>query len=87
MTQGVRAELAGQGTLVVAVLPGAVDTDMSRDFPPPKMPASEVARAALDAVEKGSEYVYPGGMAAGIAEGLASDPLSVEKDFAKYLPR
>jgi peptide/nickel transport system ATP-binding protein len=87
MTQGVRAELAGQGTLVVAVLPGAVDTDMSRTFPPPKMPASEVARAALDAVEKGSEYVYPGEMAAGIAQGLASDPLSVEKDFAKYLPR
>ena len=29
MTQGVRAELAGQGTQVLGVLPGAVDTDMT----------------------------------------------------------
>jgi NAD(P)-dependent dehydrogenase (short-subunit alcohol dehydrogenase family) len=36
LTWGVRAELAKQGTQVVAVMPGAVDTDMSRDFPPPK---------------------------------------------------
>ena len=35
LTQGVRAELAKQGTLVVAVMPGAVDTEMERNFPPP----------------------------------------------------
>jgi NAD(P)-dependent dehydrogenase (short-subunit alcohol dehydrogenase family) len=36
MTEGVRAELAAQGTLVVAVMTGALDTDMSRDFQGPK---------------------------------------------------
>ena len=87
LTQGVRAELAGQGTLVVAVMPGAVDTDMSRDFPPPKMPPGEVARAALDAVEQGAEEIYPGDMATGLSQGLAGDPKAVEKEMAGYLPQ
>jgi peptide/nickel transport system ATP-binding protein len=86
LTQGVRAELAGQGTQVIAVMPGAVDTDMSRDFPPPKMPPEEVAAAALAALEQGVEEIHPGDMATGVAQGLAADPKGVEKQFAGYLP-
>ena len=58
--QGLRAELAAQNTSVLAVMPGAVDTDMSKDFPPPKMPPQDVASAALDALENGDEEIYPG---------------------------
>jgi peptide/nickel transport system ATP-binding protein len=86
LTQGVRAELAKQGTQVIAVMPGAVDTDMSRDFPPPKMPPREVADAALAALEQGLDEVYPGAMGSGVAQGLAADPKAVEKQFAAYLP-
>jgi len=86
MTQGVRAELAAQGTRVIAIMPGATDTRMSTDFPPPKMPPSEVAAAALNAVEGGLEEIYPGDMASGIAEGLAADPKAVEKELSAYLP-
>jgi NAD(P)-dependent dehydrogenase (short-subunit alcohol dehydrogenase family) len=86
LTLGVRAELAKQGTQVIAVMPGAVDTDMSRDFPPPKLPPRDVAEAALAALGQGIEEVYPGDMAAGIARGLAADPKAVEKQFAAYLP-
>ncbi|MBI1774810.1 MAG: SDR family oxidoreductase [Proteobacteria bacterium] len=86
MTQGVRAELAQQGTLVIGIMPGACDTEMERNFPPPKLAPAEAARAALDAVEAGAEDVYPGDMAAGISQGLAADPKAIEKDFAKYLP-
>lgn len=86
LTQGVRAELAKQGTLVVAVMPGAVDTEMERNFPPPKLPPADAARAALDGVEQGLEEVYPGDMASGMSQGLAGDPKAVEKDLAKYLP-
>jgi len=86
LTQGVRGELAKQGTLVVAVMPGAVDTEMERNFPPPKLPPADAARAALDGVEKGLEEVYPGDMATGMSQGLAGDPKAVEKDLAKYLP-
>ncbi len=87
MTQGVRAELAGQGTLVVGVMPGAVDTDMTAGMDMPKMAPAEVARAALAAVESGTEDVYPGDMAADVAGGLATDPKAVEKQFAGFLPQ
>ena len=86
LSQGVRGELAKQGTLVVAVMPGAVDTEMERNFPPPKLPPADAARAALDGVEQGVEEVYPGDMAGGMSQGLAHDPKAVEKDLAKYLP-
>ena len=86
MTQGVRAELAKQGTFVVGVMPGAVDTEMERNFPPPKLPPADAARAALDAVEQSLEEVYPGDMATGMSQGLAADPKSVEKNLATYLP-
>ena len=86
LTQGVRAETAKQGTLVLAVMPGAVDTDMSRDFPPPKMPPLEVAEQTLDALESGLEELYPGDMADGVSKGLDADPKAVEKEFAQYLP-
>ncbi|RMF33983.1 MAG: SDR family NAD(P)-dependent oxidoreductase [Alphaproteobacteria bacterium] len=84
-TQGLRAELAGDGVQVLAVLPGAIDTEMSRDFPPPKMPPAEVANAALDALEAGAWEVYPGEMAEGLRQGLAADPIAVQKDLMKYL--
>jgi NAD(P)-dependent dehydrogenase (short-subunit alcohol dehydrogenase family) len=86
LTQGVRAQLAQQGTLVIAVMPGAVDTDMTKDFPPPKIPPLEVAKAVLDAIEAGMEEIYPGDMAQGIAQRLAADPKGVEKELARYLP-
>ncbi len=86
LTQGVRAQLAKQGTLVVGVMPGAVDTDMAKHFPPPKLDPAEAARIILEAVENGVEDVYPGDMAQGIAQGFASDWKRVEKDFALYLP-
>jgi short-subunit dehydrogenase len=72
--------------LVIAVMPGAVDTDMSKDFPPPKMPPEEVAQAALEAIKTGTEESYPGDMASGLSQGLAADPKAVEKELAAYLP-
>ncbi len=85
-TPGVRAELAGQGTMVVGVMPEAVRTRMTETFPSDKMEPSEVANAGLDAVEAGHEYIYPGDMANGISQGLAADHKAVEKEFAAYLP-
>ena len=86
LTQGVRAELAKQGTQVIGVMPGACDTDMERDFPGHKENPFDVALAALDALERGDEDVYPGQMAQGVSAGLAADPKAVEKEFAGYLP-
>jgi hypothetical protein len=68
-------------------MPGACDTEMEPNFPPPKLPPADAARAALAAVESGTEDVYPGDMASGMSQGLAADPKAVEKDLAKYLPQ
>ncbi len=86
MAQGVRAELKRQGTAVIGVMPGAVDTDMERDFQGPKVPPRDVAEAALTALEQGQEEVYPGDMATGLSQGLAADPKGVERQLAEYLP-
>ena len=86
LTQAVRGELAKQGTLVVGVFPGAIDTDMAKEFDLPKTAARDVASIALKAVESGTEDVDVGDMAQGVAAGMKADPKAVEKDFANYLP-
>ena len=86
LTQAVRGELAKQGTLVVGVFPGAIDTDMAKEFDLPKTAPQEVASIALQAVESGTEDVDVGDMAQGVAAGMKADPKAVEKDFANYLP-
>ncbi|MFI2362923.1 SDR family oxidoreductase [Promicromonospora sp. NPDC019610] len=57
MTNGVRLELAGQGTLVTAVHLGLADTDMSAGWAVDKIAPSALADAALDGVEAGSGEV------------------------------
>jgi NAD(P)-dependent dehydrogenase (short-subunit alcohol dehydrogenase family) len=86
MTQGVRAELTSQGTLVVAVMPGTVDTDLAKDWPEPKVSPSEVVKVALQAVIDEVEDVYPGQQATEVAAQLLSDPKGVEKYMASFLP-
>ncbi len=86
MTQGVRAELAGQNTLVVAVMPGTVDTEFAKEWPNPKVAPAEVASSALQAVIDGVEDVYPGEQAAQVSAQLLTDPKGVEKYMAGFLP-
>jgi len=59
LTNGVRIELASQGTLVVGVHAGFVDTAMAAELAgdAPKMSSAEVARLAFDAVEAGEVEV------------------------------
>jgi len=86
MTQGVRAELAGQGTRVIGVMPGAVRTRMTEGLDIPKSEPADIAAAVLAGIEGDAEDLYPGEMASGVAAGLAADPKGVEKQFAAYLP-
>jgi NAD(P)-dependent dehydrogenase (short-subunit alcohol dehydrogenase family) len=57
MTNGVRTELAAQGTLVVGVHAGFIDTDMTVGIDAPKSSPADVARQVLDAVEAGQVEV------------------------------
>jgi 2-keto-3-deoxy-L-rhamnonate aldolase RhmA/NAD(P)-dependent dehydrogenase (short-subunit alcohol dehydrogenase family) len=86
LTQALRAELASQGTRVLGVLPGAVDTDMTRGLTIPKLAPETVAAAVIDGLRRGLEEIYPGDMASRVAFGLSLDPKEVERQFAQYLP-
>jgi NAD(P)-dependent dehydrogenase (short-subunit alcohol dehydrogenase family) len=68
MSQSLRALVAGRGMRVHVVLPGPVDTDMSRGIDVPKASAASVARAIFDGVENGDEEIFPDPMSASIAE-------------------
>lgn len=86
MTEGVRAELAAQGTQVLAVMSGAIDTDMSRGFEGPKSSAAEVVGATLAALAAGEEEVYVGDMPAWVNAAMAADSKGLERELGKYLP-
>jgi NAD(P)-dependent dehydrogenase (short-subunit alcohol dehydrogenase family) len=85
LTQAVRAELHSQGTRVIGVLPGFVDTAMAEGVSAPKIPPSEVVRATLDALLTDQEEVYPGEQASQIAALLLQDPKAVEQLFAQLV--
>jgi NAD(P)-dependent dehydrogenase (short-subunit alcohol dehydrogenase family) len=53
LTNGIRLELHHQGTLVVAVHAGFIDTDMAALVDAPKISPESVARQVFDAVEAG----------------------------------
>jgi len=87
LTQGTRAELAAQGTTVIGVYPGPVDTDMAAGFPMDKTPPATVAKNILAAVEAGDEDVYPDPVAFDLHSGILSDPKAVEKQIGEMLPQ
>ncbi|MBU9597993.1 SDR family NAD(P)-dependent oxidoreductase [Burkholderia multivorans] len=73
LTEGLDAELAPQGVRVYAVMPGAIDTDMSRDYPGDKLTTREVVDATLDAIGGAAREIYIGAMAERISATLSSD--------------
>ena len=86
LSQSLRALLAGRGVKVHVVLPGPVDTDMTRGLDVPKASPESVARAIFDGVEKGEEGIFPDPMSASMAEGWRSDAVkALEHQFAVYV--
>ena len=75
LTQSLRALLAPRGVSVYAVMPGPIDTDMVRALEIPKTPPQDVARATLDAVERGEEDIFPDPMSATVAERWQTSPV------------
>jgi NAD(P)-dependent dehydrogenase (short-subunit alcohol dehydrogenase family) len=81
VTQALRAKVAERKITVHGVFPGAVDTDMIRDFPIPKTSAADVATAILDGVETGDENIFPDPMAQGGYKAWREDPAAFERQM------
>ena len=86
LSQSLRALLGGRGVRVHVVLPGPVDTDMTRGLDIPKADPESVARAIFDGLGKGEEEIFPDPMSASMAEGWRSGAVkALERQFAAYV--
>lgn len=85
MTNGVRLELAAQGTVVQGVLLGAADTDISAGYDGPKIDARDVPRRSLDGLALGSIEVIVDDWTAMVKASLAGEPAPFYAEMTELL--
>jgi short-subunit dehydrogenase len=74
LTNGLRHELRAQGTQVLGMHMGFVDTDLVRDIERPKSTPEAVVRAAFDALERGDDEVLADDITRQVKRGLSAQP-------------
>jgi NAD(P)-dependent dehydrogenase (short-subunit alcohol dehydrogenase family) len=74
MSNALRLELAGQGTLVTSVHLGAAETDMTKGYDGPKIDPADAARATLDGIVAGKIEILVDDWSEMIKASLAKDP-------------
>jgi NAD(P)-dependent dehydrogenase (short-subunit alcohol dehydrogenase family) len=72
LTNSLRHELASQGTQVLGLHMGFVDTDLVRSIEVPKATPEEIVRLALDGLEAGAEEVIGDEWTAQVKAGLGA---------------
>jgi len=82
LTQAARILLGGQGTSVLGVYAGPVDTDMTRELALPKTSPREVALAILDGIEAGQEDIFPDPFAVDFGRRFGASPKASERQVA-----
>jgi short-subunit dehydrogenase len=84
LSQALRGDLREMGVRVITVLPGTIDTDMSRDFGGPKMSPEQAAAEIIEAIRAEGIETPIGDAAHEVMAGLRADPLAIEMSFAEY---
>ncbi len=74
LTNGLRHELRGQGTQVLGLHMGFVDTDLTRGIELPKSTPESIVRQAYDALESGAEEVLGDDFTRQVKQGLSAQP-------------
>jgi NAD(P)-dependent dehydrogenase (short-subunit alcohol dehydrogenase family) len=87
LTQSVRGELKAQGTQVIGVYPGPIDTDLTAGLPFEKETPQHVASEILAGIESGAEEVYPDKFSLDFAAKLKTDAKGLEKEWSGMLPQ
>jgi NAD(P)-dependent dehydrogenase (short-subunit alcohol dehydrogenase family) len=84
LSQAMRGDLSRQGVRVITVLPGTIDTNMSRAFDGPKLSPEQAASEIIEAIRAERIETPIGDAAREVMAGLQSDPLAMEISFAEY---
>jgi NAD(P)-dependent dehydrogenase (short-subunit alcohol dehydrogenase family) len=82
ITQALRFDLLRKGIRVHAALPGAIDTDMVRDFEMPKTSPQDVAKGIIDGVEQDLDDILPDPMSRELVSIWRRDSKALEHQFA-----
>jgi NAD(P)-dependent dehydrogenase (short-subunit alcohol dehydrogenase family) len=79
VSDAARIELRKQGTQVIGVYAGFIDTEMAAARSGPKMPPAQVAARALEGVESGLNHVLADERAKQIYDAVRRDPELLER--------
>jgi NAD(P)-dependent dehydrogenase (short-subunit alcohol dehydrogenase family) len=85
LSTSARAELAGQGTHVAALIVGSVETRMAAHVQGAKEKPEDIARAGLRAAERRIDELDTDRMAVEVRASLQLDPKGLERRLAKLL--
>jgi len=80
--QCLRAELRSGGVRVLNVFFGPLDTEWFQTVPPPKVTPAALAKAVVQALQRGLEDVFVGDIAEDIRARLAANPKALERELA-----
>lgn len=74
LTNGLRHDLRAQGTQVLGLHMGFVDTDLTRGIEMPKSTPEAIVQRAFDALEAGAEEVLGDELTQQVKRGLSAEP-------------
>lgn len=85
LTTGTRFLLTDQGTTVIGVYPGPVDTEMGKSVEMEKATPEYVANKIVDAIANGTEDVFPDPMSEGYASPFEAGHKALERATTEML--
>ncbi|WP_296001494.1 SDR family oxidoreductase [Rugamonas sp.] len=74
LTNGLRNDLSAQGTQLVGVHVGFIDTDLTKDIDAAKVSPQDVAAQILDGVQAGAKEVLADDITRKVKRGLSDEP-------------
>jgi short-subunit dehydrogenase len=85
ITQALRAELKTKDIEVYEVLPGPIDTNMSKDVQMPKASPSEIAKTVLEGLKQKDYEIYPDEFSKMIKQRLQENKTVLEEEFSQSI--
>ncbi|RXK11668.1 short-chain dehydrogenase [Halarcobacter mediterraneus] len=82
LTQALRAELTKENISVIEVLPGPIDTNMTKGQEMPKTSPKDVVKNIFESLSQNQIEIYPDDFSKMIKERLAVDKENLEREFA-----